>query len=145
MKRIITVGNRYVPEDAAGPRVCDRLRAQALPSDVEVIDGGLAGLDLLGFVEGAERVVFVDRSVGASPQAVFAAPALELELGDSAGYDHGAGLGYLLRMLPKLLDGPQPEVLLVGVEDEPSAPVVEQAATLALQVAVEGLAARGAP
>lgn len=145
MKRIITVGNRYVAGDAAGPRICDRLRAQALPPDVEVIDGGLAGLDLLRFVEGAERVVFVDRSIGSSPQAVFAAPAEEVELAEPAGFDHGAGLGYLLRMLPRLLDGPQPEVLLVGVEDEPTALVVEQAATLALQVAVEGLAQRGAP
>ena len=64
MKRIICIGNCYTPDDAAGPKVYDRLLQCALPNDIEVIDGGLAGLNLLRFIDNAERVVFVDNVSG---------------------------------------------------------------------------------
>ena len=37
-KRIICVGNRYRPEDSAGPMVYDQLVNDKLPKDIEVID-----------------------------------------------------------------------------------------------------------
>ena len=45
--RIICVGNRLVAADAAGPQVHDRLAGRPLPPGVELVDGGLQGLDLL--------------------------------------------------------------------------------------------------
>ena len=47
MKRIICVGNRHSAADAAGPLVYERLARMERPLDIEVIDGALAGLDLL--------------------------------------------------------------------------------------------------
>ncbi len=64
MKRIICIGNRFVEEDSAGYQVFQELSLKPLPEDVELIDGGLAGLDLLRFIEGAEEVVFVDSISG---------------------------------------------------------------------------------
>ena len=60
VRRIICIGNRYVPADAAGFRVHRRLTGLTLPPDVELIDGGLAGLNLLRLLEHVDRVVFVD-------------------------------------------------------------------------------------
>ena len=37
-KRIICVGNRYRPEDSAGPMVYDQLVSDRLPKDIEVIE-----------------------------------------------------------------------------------------------------------
>lgn len=139
MKRIICVGNRYLPEDAVGPRVFDLLAQRALPADVEAVDGGLAGIDLVRFVEGADRVVFVDRVVGFGRS--HGVVVLEGDEAASAGgtrYGHGAGLTYLLRVLPELCDGKVPEILLVGVGTDPDEGILEEAAALSLMLASFG-------
>jgi hydrogenase maturation protease len=145
VKRIICVGNRYIFEDAAGPKVYDHLRQQPLPDDVEVIDGGLAGLDLLRFMEGAERVVLVDGVSGFSQSDAGEQNAgsqiVVLEVADVAAaagsrYEHSAGLVYLLRILPEVCEGAVPQTLLVGIEGQPDEGVVDEAATLAVQIAV---------
>lgn len=144
-KRIICVGNRYVSEDAAGPKVYERLLQGVLPLDVEVIDGGLAGLNLLRFVEGAERVVFVDSISG------FIRPnenkeneneIVVLEAADVASvagnrYEHSAGLAYLLRVLPDVCEGIIPHILLVGIEGQLDEKVIDEVAALALKIALD--------
>lgn len=140
MNRIICIGNRYVPGDAAGHLVYQQLQRRELPPDVELIDGGLAGLDLLRFVERSERVVFVD-SVDdpgcPDPVVVWSAEQVG-ELADR-GYEHSAGLPYLMRVLPRVCDGPLPKIWLVGVDvDSEDEPAIEQAASVALGLATTG-------
>lgn len=140
--RIVCIGNRYVPEDAAGPLVFDRLREMALPEAVEAVEGGLAGLNLLPLLEKGGRVVFVDAVRGfAAPGEVVLLDAREI--GGVAGgphYDHGAGLPYVLAVLPQVADGPVPEeMFLVGVEGECGAGTVDRAARLSLAVALHGM------
>ena len=141
MRRVICVGNRFVDADAAGPRVFDQLGGVTLPDGVEIVDGGLGGIDLVGFVDGCERVVFVDAIDG------FAAPGsvVLLSAADAAGaqadgreepFGHGAGLGYLLRALPLLCERAVPDVRVVGVEGPPDDALVRKAAALALRALV---------
>ncbi len=147
MKRIICIGNRYILEDAAGPKVYERLRHCLLPHDIEVIDGGLAGLNLLRFVEGAEQVVFVDSVSGfgqpnpagrdVSSQIVVL-EAADVTAAVESKYDHAAGLAYLWQVLPQVCEGNVPHILLVGIEGYPDEKIVDEAATLALQIVVEG-------
>lgn len=139
MRRIICVGNRYTAEDAAGPLVYDRLARTELPPGIELIDGALAGLDLLRFVEQAERVVFVDavRTDG-SPGRIIVLAADELEDNISESYDHAAGLPYLLRALWCAFDDPLPEIWVVGIEGLPHSEMIENAADLCLSIAAEG-------
>jgi hydrogenase maturation protease len=147
MKRIICIGNRYISEDAAGPKVYKRLLRYTLPDDVEVIDGGLAGLDLLRFVEGAEQVVFVD-SVSGFGQSnsgkqdanckIVVLDAANIASVAANRYDHAAGLAYLLHVLPEVCDSPVPPIVLVGIEGHPDERVTDTAASLALEIAVEG-------
>jgi len=145
MKRIICIGNRFVPQDAAGFRVYQRLERRPRPPDVELIDGGLAGLDLLRLLEGVERVVFVDRVALGGSAPVVVLDAEEVAALADARYGHGAGLPYLLRVLPAVCEGPLPSVLLVGIdhdlEREDGEAAIEEAASLALRLA----AGRGAP
>ena len=142
MKRIVCVGNRYHPEDVAGPRVYDYLRTIAWPPDVEVIDGGVAGLDLLRFVESAERVVFVDALAGPSAvERVVVLTADEVAANAPDAYDHAAGLPYLLRVLRRLSDDPVPEVFLVGIEGRPGRATIAAAGDLSLSLAASGRAA----
>ncbi len=142
--RIICVGNRYVQADAAGPAVYARLRAAALPPGVELVDGGLGGLDLLRLAEGAERVVFVDQVSGfAAPGEVVELPGAEAAATAGPHYDHAAGLAYLLRVLPAVCAGPPPEVWVVGIEGSADAAAVEAAAAASLRLALEGQPLQG--
>lgn len=136
MKRIICIGNRYHCDDAAGARVYDCLTQMDRPPDVQVIDGGLAGLDLLRFLERTERVVFADALLGTGshqPVAVLTADDLQADAPET--YGHSAGLAYLLRVLPSVADGPLPEISVVGLAPDADRDAVHQAANLCLSLA----------
>jgi hydrogenase maturation protease len=135
MKRIICVGNRLAADDLAGSRVYDRLAQQPVPSDVEVIDGGLGGLGLLRFVDGSQRVVFVDAVTGFGlPGEVVVLGALEAAQAAPNGYDHAAGLAYLLRVLPNVCEQAIPEVFVVGLEGRVDEEAIATAAEMALEI-----------
>ncbi len=138
MRRIICIGNRYAAEDAAGPAVYDHLRRLELPAGLELIDGGLAGLDLLRYLEGAEQVVFVDSVSGAQRgdlnNTVIVLAGEEVAALASSRYDHSAGLAYLLRILPEVCEGALPQVRLVGIRGHPDQAAIHEAAALALKI-----------
>ena len=140
---IICIGNRFVPEDAAGPAVFDRLREMLpLPAGIEVIDGGMAGLNLLPLLEQGGRVVFVDAVKGFSgPGEIVLLDHQEIVQTLSAGhFDHSAGLAYVLTVLPRVCDGDLPEeIALVGLEGECTPQMIERAAGLSIAIADLGL------
>lgn len=137
--RIVCIGNSLRPEDAAGPRVFEALLEAGLPSGVEAIDGGLGGIDLLGALEGARRVVFVDAVEGFTDVGATVVLAPE-DLGDSAQevFGHGAGLPYLLRIAPAVLEGALPEMIVLGLEGEASPAMIEAAAARSLELVRHG-------
>jgi hydrogenase maturation protease len=139
---IICIGNRFVETDAIGPAVYDRLqRRLPVPEDVEVIDGGLMGLNLLPLLERGGRVVFVDAVSGfGRPEEVVLLDRQQiLDDANATEFDHNAGLAYLLAVLPRVCDGKMPEeIILVGLEGT-SSQLVEQAAHISLEVAMHGL------
>ena len=132
--RIICVGNLLLSADAAGMLVLAELRSRPLNRDIDLVEGGLDGLDLLPWFEGCKRVVLVDRVVGfGSPDSV-----LQLELADILAhchqdYSHSGGLLYLLNSLPYLDLDPMPVVCLIGIEGTGSPRSVQWAADLALE------------
>jgi len=134
-ERIICVGNRWTKLDAAGPRVYDRLVTLEHSPEIEVIDAGLAGIDLLAFMEGATRIVFVDAltEVTGVP-GVHRLEAMNVARWSGEAYDHGAGLGYLLRILPDVWEGELPTIELVGIEGPPTRDMVDRAAHLCLRL-----------
>ena len=140
MRRIICIGNRLLECDSAGPAVHDLLEKQLsgseIPPKLELIDGGLAGLDLLPIVESAEVVVFVDGTHGlARPGEVSVYTAPEVASMAGARYDHTAGLPFLLRCLPP--SSAAPEIRIVGLERPTNEESIAEAAALSLLLARE--------
>lgn len=128
MRRIVCIGNRYIAGDDAGPRVHDLLALEALPEGVELIDAGLAGLDLLRLLEASEQVIFVDAVSGfAEPDAVVVLDATTVAAQASLRCDHAAGLPYALSLAPRVCDDLAPDVRLVGVERPASDDAVARA------------------
>ncbi|MBI4967465.1 MAG: hydrogenase maturation protease [Rhodospirillales bacterium] len=135
---IICVGNALIPGDDLGHRVYEFLAGQAIPGGVVVIDGGLKGIDLLPLVEGRKRVVFVDAVAGFGPPGEVVILDRETAASGAGPYDHGAGLPYLLRLLPFVCETPVPECLVVGAEGPAHPSVVRATATASLEVAIHG-------
>jgi hydrogenase maturation protease len=141
-RAVICLGNRYMPGDDLGCRVFDCLAGHpaARAADLDIIDGGLAGLDLLGLLEGRQRVVFVDALVGIASAGEVAVLAGAQVVTYASHYGHGAGLPYLLHMLPHVCAAPLPEIALVGAEGAVDAAGVRALARRSLELVRHGLA-----
>ena len=140
--RIICIGNRLLGQDAAALGVHDYLAARQLPPGIDLIEGGLAGLNLLPFLEEGGRVVFVDAVCGfakAGSIVILKQPQIVESLTEEY-YSHTAGLPYLLSVLPRVCEGEMPnETILVGLEGECNDELTAKAATLSLKLATNGL------
>lgn len=136
--RIICVGNRHIPGDDLGPRVHALLAGSALPDGIDLVDGGLCGLDLLWTVEGVGRAVFVDAIAGfADPGEVVTLGREEVAELAEGSWGHDSGLPYLFHLLPRVCDGKMPEVMLVGAaEVSAGTSVVAAVAARALEEAL---------
>lgn len=133
-RRIICVGSRLVAEDSVGLQVFDELNARCLPPQVELIEGGLAGLNLLPFFFGCDRVILVDRVVGFAPSGSVIHLSREMICAQWDGdYSPASELLYLLKSLPFLGIDPLPVVRLIGVEGAGEGNMVERAADMALE------------
>ncbi len=139
---IICIGNRFVTDDAAGLAVYDKLNGKDLGMEIELIEGGTAGLNLLSFLEQGGRVVFVDsvRNITTPGEMVILSEKEIVSTLSHKHFGHDAGLPYLLSVLPKVCEGTLPEeILLVGIESEYSSQTIENAARLSLALALKGL------
>jgi len=138
-KRIICVGNRFNSRDSAGPLVYDRLVSDRFPKDIAVIDGGLAGLNLLRFIQGADRVVFIDAVNGFRPFG----DVMVLDAGEASQhadkiFGHSAGLAYCLKILPEIYNDKLPEIFVVGIEGTASPDKIIKATKMSLKIASQG-------
>lgn len=67
MIRILGCGNPLVGDDGVGVYVVNKLieKSSELPKDVEIIDAGVLGLEMLNLIDHAEKVIIVDAVKGA--------------------------------------------------------------------------------
>lgn len=65
---VLGVGNLLLSDDGVGIHTIQRLQAvHQLPEEVQVVDGGTCGLDLLQFLEGVERLIIIDAAEMGKP------------------------------------------------------------------------------
>ena len=105
-------------DDGIGSRVVEQLRLGGLPAQVEAVDAGLAGFDLLNWLDGPQRVVIVDAAdVGleAGQFARFTPEQVELPGAVTGADSHQAGLAEVL-VLARALERPLPEIVVFGVQ-----------------------------
>lgn len=117
---VLGVGNLLLTDDGVGIHTIQRLQeAQTFPEEVQVLDGGTCGLDLLQYLEGVERLIIVDAAQLGQPAGTIVrmegeqVPAF-LSLKTSP---HEIGLPELL-FAAKLTDIYPQEVVVFGVQPE---------------------------
>ncbi len=68
---VIGIGNTLHGDDGFGIHAVRQLEGK-LPREVELVEGRVLGMDLLPFLEGREKVIFIDAlDAGEEPGAVF--------------------------------------------------------------------------
>lgn len=116
MKLIIGCGNILLRDEGIGVHCVEFLKQGSLPPGVEVLDGGTAGFDLIGFIQEAEKAVIIDAiKVSGNPGAIYRFSAEDFDT-DSAPETslHDVTLKDLFRILGKL--GICLEISIIGVE-----------------------------
>jgi hydrogenase maturation protease len=114
---ILGVGNLLLKDEGVGVHVAQRLMAMDLPPDVEVLDGGTAGLDLLEAIEGRDKVVVVDTvKAGKEPGTILCFAAEDLEDTSERRLSlHDMGLSDLMK-IADILGVNKPQITIIGIQ-----------------------------
>jgi len=69
---ILGIGNILLKDEGVGVHTAKRMMEMALPPDVEVMDGGTMGMNLLFYIEGRKKVIVIDTVlVGDPPGTIY--------------------------------------------------------------------------
>ncbi len=151
--RVLGLGNVLMGDDALGPWVIHRLESTyVFPPEVEVIDVGTPGLDLVPYVAGPCGIILVDtvHSKGAEPGTIriYDRDALVRSAPQPRLSPHDPGVTEAILAVEMAGEGPA-FVTLIGVVPEAVAtgvgmtPKVQEAVTRAADEIVVELLARG--
>ena len=114
---VLGIGNILLCDEGIGVHVIKALEEVDLPDDVELLDGGTAGVDLLDFISDRRKVIFVD----ALDADVTAGTILRIEAEDLAVNTqqsislHEFGITEML-MTAKQLGCAPPQAVIIGVK-----------------------------
>ncbi|MCI0521817.1 MAG: HyaD/HybD family hydrogenase maturation endopeptidase [Chloroflexi bacterium] len=139
---VLGVGNRLMSDEGVGVLVVEQLaRRYRLPEEVQILDGGVLGLDLVYYLEGVDNLLLIDAvQADLEPGGL-----LRLEGDDAPAFlgmkisPHEIGVpdmlfaARLMGCYPQnvVLLGVQPEVVEIGLDLSPA--VAVQVETLVAQ------------
>jgi hydrogenase maturation protease len=118
MITVMGIGNILLQDEGFGVRVIEELqRRYRFPDEVQVLDGGTLGLDLLRFVTGTTKLLVVDAiNGGGSPGTYYRFAGAEVKAYFEEKVSlHELGIKDVLTAL-EILDQPVGEVVVLGVE-----------------------------
>jgi hydrogenase maturation protease len=116
---VLGVGNILLSDEAAGVRVVEEFsREVELPPEVEVLDGGTSGVELLPYFDERTHLIIVDVAQNSriEPGEVFT-----LDLSESPGHfqqkisPHQLGLSDVLA-IAQMTDALPPNITLIGIK-----------------------------
>jgi hydrogenase maturation protease len=114
---ILGIGNILLRDEGVGVRVIEQMQTMRLPDDVELVDGGTAGADLLDVLAERRKVIVIDAvQADCEPGSVLRFTAEDLVQPDGVGMSlHELGLGEALTMTRQLGCAPE-EVIVFGIK-----------------------------
>ena len=114
---ILGIGNILLRDEGVGVRVIERMQKIPLPDNVELVDGGTAGADLLDVLADRRKVIIIDAvQADCEPGTVLRFTADDLVRPDGVGMSlHELGLGEALIMTKQLGCEPK-EVVVFGIK-----------------------------
>jgi len=124
---LIGVGNILLQDEGVGVHAVRAIQeGYEVPAQLEIVDGGTSGLDLLPYIDGRHRVLFVDAvNFGQEPGFIGVLENQEVPalFGAKASLHH-LGLADVLAVA-QLLDVAPREICLIGIQPQTMAPGLE--------------------
>lgn len=115
---VLGLGNILLSDEGVGVRAVEELaRQDPLPPDVEVLDGGTSGMDLLDQIAGRAHLIVIDAvRTGRPPASVVRLAGEEVPAFFSSRLSpHQLGLSDVLAVL-RLMDAAPARITVIGVE-----------------------------
>jgi len=115
---ILGIGNLLQSDEGLGVHIVNQIAQNVeIPEDVEVIDGGTAGFDLLPLMKGREKIIIVDALiVDDEPGSIYRFKPEQIRSARTRFSLHDVGIIEIIELL-KLL-GENPDIEIIGVVPE---------------------------
>jgi hydrogenase maturation protease len=130
---LIGLGNILLRDEGVGVHAVNAVKERfEAPPELDIVDGGTGGLNLLPLLEGRDRVLLVDAvDFGEEPGYIgeLANDAIPARFGQSQASLHQVGLAEALA-LARLLDIMPRELCLIGIQPQALGPGLELTDTL---------------
>ena len=116
---ILGLGNILLRDEGVGVWIAEELAKRNLPENVEIIDGGTAGLDILTSMKDVDKLIIIDALQGdEKPGTVYRLHPEDLPVpSDSYVSVHQMNIVEGLNIAQKTGNAPQ-EAVIIGVEPE---------------------------
>lgn len=116
---ILGIGNILLRDEGIGVHVVEFLQKQTLPHNVEVIDGGTAGFDLLDIISDRRVIILIDAiDAGHPPATIVRFTPEDLQVSNDPQLSvHNIDFAQALKMAAMLGCAPQ-KVIIFGVQPE---------------------------
>jgi len=114
---ILGIGNILLKDEGVGVHVAKRLKEIPLPENVEVLDGGTAGLDLADFIAGRKKLIVIDAvKAGEKPGTIYRLKEENLSIKPKAIMSfHEVDLLDAIHMSIVMDEKPE-EIVVIGIE-----------------------------
>ena len=130
---VLGLGNILLMDEGIGVHVAQKLMDMPLPADVEVMDGGTLGLNLIYYLEGRKKVIVIDAVLTDAPPGTlyrFTDRDLEEQTGSLVSA-HDVNFVHVLKNAAFIGIKPE-EVVFIGIKPDEIAeglgltPVIEE-------------------
>jgi len=113
---IIGIGNILLQDDGVGVHVITQLEMEALPSTIELVDGGTSTLDTLGYFLDYKKVIVVDcLRAGMEPGTIYKIHPEDIQSYQKENLSiHDVQILDVVRMANMM--GKYPDVVIFGIE-----------------------------
>ena len=134
---VLGIGNLLLKDEGIGVHVVNRLKDMPLPPDVEVMDGGTMGINLLFYIEGRKKVIVVDTvKAGEPPGTMYRFTDKDLSFKkDFLRTAHGIDFSDVVKTAQTLGTKPE-EVVFIGIEPADMNEGLELSALIAQRIPV---------
>jgi hydrogenase maturation protease len=114
---ILGIGNILLKDEGVGVHVVKKLEGMPLPDNVEVLDGGTAGLDLTDFIANRKKVIAIDTvKAGEIPGTIYRLTEKNLRTGPKAITSFHE-IDFLDALYMSEVMGEKPEeTIIIGIE-----------------------------
>ena len=113
---VLGVGNILLSDEGFGVRVAEALSQRVrFPDAVEVLDGGTLGIELMRFLDGAQRLILIDAIHGSEPGSfrIIQGDDVRLYFQEKVSL-HEMGIQEVLASLV-VMEKPIAEIVVIGV------------------------------